>query len=97
MPLAPRVEYCATEFLGEEITPNTLEEEVDKKVSLLYDFCILRSKSHRPRNDRREPTVRQMLMECGSAIRMDNALHPVLRGDCTLNELLKRKGYDVNA
>lgn len=95
MPITPRVEYCATEFLGEEITPNTLEEEVDKKVSLLYDFRILRRKGHC--TDPREPMVRQMLTECGSSLHMDNALHSVLRGQCTLNDLLIRRGFDMNA
>ena len=93
----PMLEYCTNEFLGEDITPNTLEEEVDKKVSLLYDFYILHQKNRRNRNDPREPMVRRMLTECGSVCNMNNALHNVVRGDCTLNELLKRKGYDVNA
>lgn len=89
------LEYCVNEFLGVDITPNTLEEEVDKKVSLLYDFHKLRQRGRY--SDPREPMVRQMLMECGSIYYINAALHSVLRGDCTLDELLKRKGFDVNA
>ena len=86
------LEYCANEFLGMDITPNTLAEEVDKKVSLLYDFCILHQKSHRPRDDRREPLVRKVLMECNSEQHMTRVLRPVILGECTLEDLLQHKG-----
>ena len=87
-------EYRADEFLGleEAFVPFTLANEVDKKVSLLYDLHILLQNS-RGEIDTREAATRQMLLDCKSLISVDNAVHGVIVGKYTLNDILKRKGY----
>ena len=88
-------EYNIDEFIGEETTPTTYEEEVDKKVSLLYDFAKLGEMCGKRiiRTDKREEAVRKLLKSYGSPILMDNAVRGILMGDTTVNEILKRKGY----
>lgn len=84
-------EYNVDEFIGVE-APTTYEEEVDKKVSLLYDFCILHKRKYQ-KPDEREDAVRNFLRSYNSEVLMDNAVRNILVGNCTLNEALKRKGY----
>lgn len=79
-------EYMLEEFLGEDVQ-ESFEDEVDKKISLLYDFCILK------RKDEREPLVRQMLLTCQNRTQLDNLVHDIITGKCTLNAMLKRKGF----
>ena len=96
--------YLTDEFLGEDV-PSTLAEEAEKKVSLLYDFCVLQHKYARDKDgkirkdkngkrvklpDEREETVRKMLESYQSEVRMDNAIRGVLTGDYTLNDLLTK-------
>ena len=83
-------EYSVDEFIG-AAEPTTLSDEVDKKISLLYDAYMLCKKGKGA--DSREQAVRQMLSAYGTETSMDNAVHDVLVGNCTLNEILKRKGY----
>lgn len=67
-----------------------LPKAVDKKISLLYDFCILTKKhSH---TDNREAAVRLLLGRCSDEYAMTHLLHNVLVGHCTLDELLDKKG-----
>ena len=89
------LEYNIDEFIGEEATPTTYEEEVDKKVSLLYDFAKLGEMRGKRiiRADKREEAVRKLLKSYGSTILMDNAVREILIGDNTVDEILKRKGY----
>lgn len=63
---------------------DVLQDAVDKKVSLLYDFCIL--------HKRQEPQVRTLLTQCKSENEMTRVLHDVLLGRTTLTQLLKKKG-----
>ena len=85
-------EYNVDEFIGLEGNA-TFAEEVDKKVSFLYDACMLCKRKHNTQPDEREEAVRQMLSQYNSGILMDNAIRGILVGDYTLNDLLKRKGY----
>ena len=85
-------EYNADEFLGFEEN-GTYADEVDKKVSFLYDCCMLCKRKHNTLPDEREEVVRKMLSAYNSSILMDNAIRGILVGDYTLNDLLKRKGY----
>jgi hypothetical protein len=86
-------EYKVDEFLdmGESIAPTTYGDEVEKKVSLLYDFCVLHKGKYK-KPDEREEAVRKLLHSYGSTVVMDNAIHGVLVGDCTIDEMLQRKG-----
>ena len=85
------VDYLVDEFIG-EVVPHTFEEQVDKKISLLYDMRILRrGKKRCP--DHREASVKMMLLECKTEINMDNAIRGVILGHYSIDELLKRKGF----
>lgn len=85
-------EYIVDEFIGINAEPTTYENEVEKKVSLLYDFCILHKRKFK-QPDEREAAVRKLLHSYGSEVLMDNAVRNILIGNCTLNEALKRKGF----
>lgn len=74
------------------ISKTTLEDIVQEKIWMLYDFCYLRRKNRR-QHDPREEQVRQMLLACGNENRMNSAIRGIHTGDYTLNELLKRKGF----
>lgn len=83
-------EYLVDEFIGQSNEQYTLEDQVDKKVSLLYDLCILCRRGRYA--DSREKAVKQLLASYQSEVQMDNAVHNIIVGDDTLNDLLKRKG-----
>lgn len=84
-------EYLVEEFIDGTSVECTIEEQIDKKVSLLYDLCML----YKRRNgvDKREQAVRELLASYQSEMQMDNAVHDIVVGNYTLNDLLKRKGY----
>jgi uncharacterized protein YqgQ len=84
-------EYDVDEFLGKN-EPTTYETEVEKKVSLLYDFCILHKRKYQ-KPDEREDAVRKLLKSYGSPIIMDNEVHDILVGKTELDDTLKRKGF----
>lgn len=85
-------EYIVDEFIGVNAEPTTYEDEVEKKVSLLYDFCILKRRKYKT-PDEREEAVRNFLRSYGSPILMDNAVHDILVGNHKLDDTLKRKGF----
>lgn len=84
-------EYLVDEFIGHDNATHTIEEQVDKKVSLLYDLCILCKRGRYA--DNREEAVKKLLSSYESEVQIDNAVHNIIVGDYTLNDLLKRKGY----
>ena len=62
---------------------------VDKKISLLYDLCILTmSKTSR---DRREANLREILSQYSTEIEVDNAVHDIIFNK-SLNTFLAQKG-----
>ena len=71
------------------ITGDELKKQdwIDSKIELLYDLGIL--KKRKRASDTREDQVRALLARCVSRYEMDILLHDVVRGDMTLNELLK--------
>ena len=83
-------EYLVDEFIGGGIEC-TLDEQIDKKISLLYDMCMLvkRKKEH----DDREKAVRQLLSSYTTETQVNNVIRDVVVGNITINQLLKRKGY----
>ena len=85
-----RVSYQVDEFLGMGGGLSTMSVLVDKKVSLLYDFCLLRTKKGRP--DEREDAVRKWLSTYCTETQLDRALHSILTGDASLNTTLTKKG-----
>ena len=86
--------YQADEFIQDEhnlyTVPENKAEVIDKKVSLLYDFCILAKYKREP--DVRESAVRKLLEQYGTEQQMSSALHSVLVGDDTLNNVLRKRG-----
>ncbi len=83
--------YNIEEFLS-NTKPITLADEVEKKISLLYDFCIL-AKSKASAHDKREEFIRKMLLSKGTITAMSNTVRDLLTGTITLNDLLRRNGY----
>lgn len=81
----------SAEMIGTDTVPCTLGDEVDKKISLLYDFCILKHKRYRKPDDR-EVAVRKLLSQYQSEYSMTRAIHPVVFGECQLDDLLREKG-----
>lgn len=94
-----RNEYLAGDFLSENHSHKveTVDDVVDKKINLLYDFCILKRNGRTV--DPREDTVRSVLTAIGSRCStvasseyaMSAALHDVLRYECTLEEMINRR------
>ena len=78
--------YTIDEFTVAPCT-DTLQDVIDKKVSLLYDFCILR---HPKKNeaDPREQSVRAALNQYGSEYRINAKMRDVLIGDASIDTLL---------
>ena len=89
-------EYQVDEFLdiGENIMPTTYSDEVEKKISLLYDFAILGKLCGKKiiRIDEREEAVRQLLRSYGSKTLLNNVVRDILVGNSKINDTLKRKG-----
>jgi hypothetical protein len=84
--------YQVNEFI-QNCADNYIPNAVDKKVSLLYDFCILRRR--RNSSDARETAVREWLSHYTTESQMTSALHNILVGDSTLNNTLKKAGYVI--
>ena len=82
--------YVASDFLA-RYTNDTVSDIINKKVSLLYDFCIL-THGRKRKPDPREDTIRQLLADCGNESRMTIVLRDVLIGRVTVDELLEKKG-----
>lgn len=87
--------YTVDEFLGyaSQMAPIRLSNEVDKKISLLYDLCILNRRVPDNGRDPREKVTRKMLLDCPSLVSIDNSIHGVIVGKYTLDDLLKTRGY----
>ena len=66
-----------------------VQDMVDYKIDLLYDFAILVGR------DRREPLVRKWLKQCGTEYQMTTRLHDVIRGRKPLNTALKEAGFEL--
>lgn len=82
-------EYLVDEFI-DGTCESTLDEQIDKKVSLLYEMRILLKRTKGA--DDREEAVRKLLASYQTERQIDNAVHDVIVGNYTLNQMLKRKG-----
>ena len=91
-------EYLAGDFITEAAPrkPEKVEDIVDKKINLLYDFYILKQSKQHHFTDPRENAVRRFLTSVGSRCAtiessehaMTVALHDVLKGEKTLEQML---------
>lgn len=82
-------EYLVDEFINGNCEC-TIEEQIDKKVSLLYDMCILIKR--RTTKDEREEALRKLLASYETEMQIDNAVRDVITCKYTLDDLLKAKG-----
>lgn len=90
-------EYLAGDFIS-DLPPRrdeTLEDVVDKKINLLYDFCALKESKQGHHTDPREPEVRRFLTTLGTGKSIDGAedamttaLHDVIRFEKTVEQML---------
>ena len=76
--------YQIDEFIH-DTTVDTMEDAIDKKVSLLYDLCILTQK------DSRETALREVLAHYTSEYTLTTALHDVVVGKKSLDTFLAQK------
>ena len=81
-------QYSVDEFLND--IPYTLSEQIDKKVSLLYDLCILNQHKNQP--DELEDKVRELFASYQTERQIDNVVHDIIMENYTLNDILQRKG-----
>lgn len=83
--------YDIEEFISSNSkSTDTLEDIIDKKIALLYDFCILRRRKYEKR-DSREQLLRDVLSKYETESRITSVLHDVLMYHITLDELLNRE------
>ena len=82
--------YQANEFIYDGVTPDPIDVAIDKKISMLYEMCIL----HKTKNssDIREGMLRKVLSECNSERALTVAMHDVVFGNISLDTFLQRKG-----
>lgn len=73
------------------------EVVVDKKISLLYDLCILRTRKKDKciEKDARESALREVLSHYCSETEINNAIHDVIFGNKSINQFLAQKGVQI--
>ena len=81
--------YQCNDFLFESM-PDPIDVAIDKKVSLLYDLCIL--VMHKKDRDARETTLREVLAHYNSERALTTALHDIVLGNKSLDTFLAQKG-----
>lgn len=96
-------EYLAGDFISEALPkkPETINDIVDKKINLLYDFCALKRKGRT--DDPREADVRRILTAIGSRRgtieaaedAMTNALKPITRFEITMSKFIAIHEADI--
>lgn len=77
--------YCADDFNG-LATADTLADILEKKIGLLYDFCIIKTQSE-------EYFMRTHLSTCKTENAMSIMIHDLLVGRETLQQFMRRKVY----
>lgn len=86
--------YQTDEFIYDDVLPDPISIAVDKKVSLLYDLCIL-CKDKKSR-DEREAALRDVLSHYKSESALTSALHDVVLGNKSIDTFLEQKCYNEN-
>lgn len=80
--------YQSDEFLFDTM-PDPMNVAIDKKVSLLYDLCIL--VANKKDRDVRESDLREVLSHYNSERALTIALHDVVLGNKTIDTFLAQK------
>lgn len=81
--------YQGDDFLYDTL-PDPIDVAIDKKVSLLYQLCIL--VMNKKDRDSRETALREVLSHYNSERALTTALHDVVFEHKTLDEFLAQKG-----
>jgi hypothetical protein len=84
--------YQVDEFVT-TVNADPMDVAIDKKVSLLYDLCVLVN-NHNTR-DSREVALREVLSRYNSEHSLTTALHDVVVGKTALNTFLEQKGGET--
>ena len=84
------MEYRVDEFLRDDDIPETYENEVEKKISLLYDFCILHKRRRCQQRDEREKAVRALLLSYGNANKLNKVVRDIITGEQSINAELRK-------
>ena len=93
-----RTEYVVNDFIEprKDVRPAVACE---RKISLLYDLCILHTRFNkygkRLIKDVREAPLRDILLKCNTELEIDNAVHDIVCGNKSLNAFLAQHGYMV--
>ena len=80
--------YQCNDFLF-DTQPDPISIAIDKKVSLLYDLCVL--VMHKKDRDVREATLRDILSQYTSERELTIALHDIVLGNKPLDAFLAQK------
>ena len=83
-------EYNVDEFISVNAEPTTYDEEVEKKISLLYDFCILHKRRRCQQRDEREKAVRALLLSYGDANKLNKVVRDIITGEQSINAELRK-------
>ncbi len=79
--------YTVDEFLNDHIKDTHINTIIEKKINILYELGILR---HYGRHaDSREPALRAYLKRYKTENQLTTALHDVVVGNTTIDQLLK--------
>ena len=84
--------YKVEEFLMNS-KPGKFADEVEKKISILYDFCLLRRRKQEP--DAREDMVRDLFLKLKSMDTVSGIVRDLQFERITINELLRRNHYEI--
>lgn len=87
--------YTVSDFNGETFIPDSLENTVKKKISLLYDLRILK-KGKGKTADPRTKTVQKILLAHKNSDAINSALRNVVRFNETLDDFITRKEKELN-
>ena len=94
-----RTEYVVNDFIEprSDVRPAIACE---RKISLLYDLCILHTRFNkfgkRLVKDIREAQLRDILLGYSTELEIDNAVHDIVCGNKTLNTFLAQHGHPIS-
>ena len=84
--------YQGDDFLYDKL-PDPMDVAIDKKVSLLYDLCVLCKSKTNP--DAREEALREILSQYTTERALTVALHDVVLGKTPINTFLAQKSQEI--
>ncbi len=82
--------YQVNDFIAPKQEP--ISVVIDKKISILYDFGILKGTKVHIHDDHRESVVREWLKQYKTERQLDVAVRDLIIEEVPLDTILKRKG-----